>query len=68
MIGIFSRSHYANVLTNKVHTELVLNEHIPGIICIDDISDNFWKERYKQNRRFEKNHCRFRYFGIEFFS
>jgi PPK2 family polyphosphate:nucleotide phosphotransferase len=54
MIGIFNRSHYENVLISKVHPELVLNERIPTITTTDDITKQFWDERYKQIRRFEK--------------
>lgn len=54
MIGIFNRSHYENVLISKVHPELVLNERMPAIQSINDLSKEFWKDRYKQIRRFEK--------------
>ncbi len=54
-IAIHNRSHYENVLVTKVHPEFILNENIPGIDSIDDINKKFWKARYKQIRRFEKN-------------
>ncbi len=54
-IGIHNRSHYENVLVTKVHPEFILNEHIPGIEKVGDITDDFWKNRYKSIRTFE-NH------------
>ncbi|HMS64282.1 MAG TPA: polyphosphate kinase 2 family protein [Ignavibacteria bacterium] len=54
-IGIFNRSHYENVLVTRVHPEYILNENLPEINTIDDIKDDFWKERFKQINRFEKN-------------
>ncbi|NJN42116.1 MAG: polyphosphate kinase 2 family protein [Flammeovirgaceae bacterium] len=54
-IAIHNRSHYENVLVTKVHPEWILNENIPSIRSTKDINKNFWKSRYKQIRRFEKN-------------
>ena len=54
-IAIHNRSHYENVLVTKVHPEWVLNENIPGISSLKDVNDKFWKKRYKQINRFEKN-------------
>lgn len=54
-IAIFNRSHYENVLITKVHPEFILNEKLPGIQSVKDINKNFWKERYNQINRFEKN-------------
>ena len=54
-IAIHNRSHYENVLVTQVHPEFVLNEGIPGVETIKDIDKEFWKQRYKQIRRFEKN-------------
>lgn len=54
-IAIHNRSHYENVLVTKVHPEYVLNENIPGINSLKQIDDDFWKARYKQIRRYEKN-------------
>lgn len=54
-IGIFNRSHYENVLICRVHPELVLAEKVPGINTLEDITGDFWKNRYKQIRKFEKN-------------
>lgn len=54
-IAIHNRSHYENVLVTRVHPEFILNENIPGIDDVKDITDAFWKNRFKQIRRFEKN-------------
>jgi PPK2 family polyphosphate:nucleotide phosphotransferase len=53
-IAIFNRSHYENVLISKVHPEIVLAEHLPGINKIEKVDKNFWKMRYKQINYFEK--------------
>lgn len=54
-IAIHNRSHYENVLVTRVHPTYILNEKIPGIDTLDDIDKDFWENRYKQIRRFEKN-------------
>jgi len=54
-IGIHNRSHYENVLVTKVHPEYILGENIPGIDNVKKINKEFWEDRYKQIRRFEKN-------------
>ena len=54
-IAIHNRSHYENVLVTKVHPEFILNENIPGIDSLRDIDEKFWRNRYKQIRRYEKN-------------
>ena len=54
-IGIFNRSHYENVLVTKVHPEFILSEKHNHIKSLKDIDKSFWKDRYKQICRFEKN-------------
>ena len=54
-IGIFNRSHYENVLVTKVHPEIILSEKHRDIKSLKDIDKSFWKDRYKQICRFEKN-------------
>lgn len=54
-IGIFNRSHYENVLITKVHPEFILSEKHSDINSLKDIDKSFWKDRYKQIARFEKN-------------
>lgn len=53
-IGIFNRSHYENVLVTKVHPEFLLAENLPGIQSVEDATDKFWEERYRQINDFEK--------------
>ncbi len=54
-IAIHNRSHYENVLVTRIHPEFVLNENIPGIDSVKKIDKAFWRQRFKQIRRFEKN-------------
>ena len=54
-IGIFNRSHYENVLVTRVYPEFILNENLPGIETIADITPAFWNMRMEQINRFEKN-------------
>jgi PPK2 family polyphosphate:nucleotide phosphotransferase len=54
-IGIFNRSHYENVLITRVHPEYLLNENLPGIEKAEDADEKFWKDRFRQINRFEKN-------------
>ena len=53
--AIFNRSHYENVLVTRVHPEYILNENLPAIQKVDDITPNFWVERMEQIRNFEKH-------------
>jgi PPK2 family polyphosphate:nucleotide phosphotransferase len=55
MIGIFNRSHYEEVLVCKVHPNYVLGQNIPGISSEDDITPQFWEDRYDSIRNWE-NH------------
>ncbi len=53
--GIFNRTHYENVLVTRVHPEYILGENIPNINTVDDIDDQFWKQRFEQINNFEKH-------------
>ncbi|KDN54982.1 PPK2 family polyphosphate kinase [Flavobacterium seoulense] len=53
--AVFNRTHYENVLVTRVHPEYVLNENLPGITTIDDITPKFWENRFEQIRNFEKH-------------
>lgn len=48
-IGIFNRSYYEEVLVVRVH-DLIKQQKIPGEFMTDDI----WKNRFRQIRDFEK--------------
>jgi PPK2 family polyphosphate:nucleotide phosphotransferase len=54
-IGIFNRSYYEEVLVTRVHPEFILNQKLPGIKSVDDITDEFWQRRFSQINRFEKH-------------
>jgi PPK2 family polyphosphate:nucleotide phosphotransferase len=53
-ITIFNRSHYEDVLVTRVHPELILKQNLPGVDSVDKINNDFWQERYKQIRNFER--------------
>lgn len=52
-IGIFNRSHYEEVLVTKVHPEILVNQHLPGITDSKKIPADFWKKRYREISQFE---------------
>jgi PPK2 family polyphosphate:nucleotide phosphotransferase len=54
-IGIHNRSHYENVLITKVHPELILKEHLPGVDNLKKMGKEFWDHRYHSIREFEKH-------------
>ncbi|MEB2775529.1 PPK2 family polyphosphate kinase [Algoriphagus sp. D3-2-R+10] len=53
--GVFNRTHYENVLVTRVHPSYILSENIPGINSVDDITQEFWEQRYEQINDFEKH-------------
>ncbi|WP_309642348.1 polyphosphate kinase 2 family protein, partial [Flavobacterium sp.] len=53
--AVFNRTHYENVLVTRVHPEYVLNENLPGIEKVEDITPDFWEKRMKQINHFEKH-------------
>jgi PPK2 family polyphosphate:nucleotide phosphotransferase len=53
--AVFNRTHYENVLVTRVHPEYILNENLPGISKMEDITPQFWEKRMKQINRFEKH-------------
>ena len=52
--AIFNRTYYENVLVTRVHPEYLLNENIPGVERVEDITPKFWKKRMNQIKNFEK--------------
>jgi PPK2 family polyphosphate:nucleotide phosphotransferase len=50
--GVFNRTHYENVLVTRVHPEYLLNENLPGIEKVKDVTD--WENRFEQINNFEK--------------
>ncbi len=53
-IGIFTRSYYEEVLVTRVHPELILNQRLPGINSVDDVTDELWESRFRQINSFER--------------
>lgn len=51
--GIFNRSHYENVLISRVKPEIILNENLPHINSLEDITSEFWDNRLEQINNFE---------------
>lgn len=52
-IKIFNRSQYEDVLITRVHPEILVGEHLPGIDDVKDIDEAFFKKRYKHIKHFE---------------
>ena len=52
---VFNRTHYENVLVTRVHPEYILNENLPGIQKVEDITAEFWENRMAQINHFEKH-------------
>lgn len=53
--AVFNRTHYENVLVTRVHPEYILNENLPGIEKVEDITPQFWENRFEQINNFEKH-------------
>ncbi len=61
MIGIFNRSYYEEVLTVRVHPELLIGERLP-----DKIKKNIWQERLESIVDHEKHLARNGYVILKF--
>jgi len=48
-IGIFNRSYYEEVLVVRVHPEILKSQQIPSSL----VTDNVWKERYRDMCQYE---------------
>ncbi|MBA4154229.1 PPK2 family polyphosphate kinase [Flavobacterium sp.] len=53
--AVFNRTHYENVLVTRVHPEYIMNENIPGIEKVEDITPEFWENRFESINAFEKH-------------
>lgn len=53
--AVFNRTHYENVLVTRVHPHYILNENIPGIETVEDITPGFWENRFESINAFEKH-------------
>lgn len=53
--AVFNRTHYENVLITRVHPEYLLNINLPGIEKLEDITEDFWDNRFESINYFEKH-------------
>lgn len=53
--SVFNRTHYENVLVTRVHPNYILNENIPSINSVEDITPAFWENRFESINAFEKH-------------
>lgn len=53
--GVFNRTHYENVLVTRVHPEYILGTNLPGIDKVEDITEEFWDNRFESINHFEKH-------------
>ncbi|GEP50542.1 polyphosphate kinase [Flavobacterium noncentrifugens] len=53
--GVFNRTYYENVLVTRVHKQYIMNENLPEITSVDDITEEFWEKRMEQIVNFEKH-------------
>jgi PPK2 family polyphosphate:nucleotide phosphotransferase len=53
--AVFNRTHYENVLVTRVHPEYIMFENLPGIEKVEDITPQFWENRFEQIINFEKH-------------
>ena len=54
MFAVHNRTHYEEVLITRIHPQLILNQKIYGINTLDDITEDFWEQRYRQINDFER--------------
>lgn len=52
-IRIFNRSQYEDVLISRVHPEILVGQHLPGIQTVGDVTDKFFNRRYHDLRHYE---------------
>jgi PPK2 family polyphosphate:nucleotide phosphotransferase len=62
-IGIFNRSHYEEVLVVRVHPDLLARQKLPDVLVTNDT----WKERFKDIRAFERHLARSGVAVLKFF-
>jgi PPK2 family polyphosphate:nucleotide phosphotransferase len=53
--AVFNRTHYENLLVTRVHPEYILNENLPNIEKVEDITPQFWENRFEQINNFEQH-------------
>jgi PPK2 family polyphosphate:nucleotide phosphotransferase len=65
--SVFNRTHYENVLVTRVHPYYIMNENIPGIESVNDITPEFWENRFESINDFEKHITRNGVVVLKFF-
>jgi len=50
--AVFNRTHYENVLVTRVLSKYILFENLPGIEKVEDITPQFWENRFEQINNF----------------
>ena len=65
--AVFNRSHYENVLVTRVHPHILLNERMPGIEKVEDLTPEFWENRFESIVDFEKHIARNGVIVMKFF-
>lgn len=53
--AVFNRTHYENVLVTRVYPHYLLNENMPGIQQVEDVTPAFWEQRFEQIINFERH-------------
>lgn len=53
--SVFNRTHYENVLVTRVHPNYLMNENIPNLEKVEEITDDFWENRFESINAFEKH-------------
>lgn len=66
-VGIFNRSYYEDVLVSRVHPQIILKDSLPEIHSLSDVNDQFFEDRYKDIRNYEKYLTRNGYVILKFF-
>ncbi len=53
--SVFNRTHYENVLITRVHPNYILNENIPNIEKVENLTAEFWENRFESINAFERH-------------
>ena len=53
--SVFNRTHYENVLVTRVHPEYLLYENLPDLTSVEQADPQFWADRFRQIRDFERH-------------
>ena len=53
--SVFNRTHYENVLVTRVHPEYLLYENLPHLTRVEQADEEFWADRFRQIRDFERH-------------